>query len=163
MKDLVDESADAPLLPINIREEMNCLWAVEKDIRMNSDSDQATPLKFIMMKGNKVHLLVHNPFKPLEGFEEKEVMSLAVRMLSMVLLKDLTEAGFPEEIVDGIESVTKRSGESFLDFVLRSKANPVGNRVKQEYILDNTADFPCNNKEQQRREKYLLALHVLRS
>ncbi len=80
-----------------------------------------------------------------------------------VTLEDLKNTGFPEDIVDGVESVTKRDGESYLDFVLRSKANPIGRTVKAEDIRDNTTDVPdLRTRRGERHQKYLLALHILK-
>lgn len=48
----------------------------------------------------------------------------------------LTE-GFPQSVVDGILSVTKREGESYEDFVARAKQNPIGRVVKLYDLEDN--------------------------
>ena len=45
--------------------------------------------------------------------------------------------GFPQHIVDGVLSVTKRDGEAYDDFVARAKRNPLGRLVKIHDIEDN--------------------------
>ena len=49
----------------------------------------------------------------------------------------LRDEGFSEEIVEALESVTKREGESYEDFVRRAAANPIGIRVKLADLQDN--------------------------
>lgn len=78
----------------------------------------------------------------------------------------LLSQGFPQEIVDAILSVTKRPGETYEQFALRAKQNPIGRMVKIHDLEDNLDirrlpaltpdDFP-------RLQKYLHAYHLLRS
>ncbi len=78
----------------------------------------------------------------------------------------LLSQGFPQEIVDAILSVTKRPGETYEQFALRAKQNPIGRMVKIHDLEDNLHirrlpaltpdDFP-------RLQKYLHAYHLLRS
>lgn len=53
----------------------------------------------------------------------------------------LLAEGFPQTIVDGILSVTKRDGESYEDFVARAKQNPLGRVVKLHDLEDNLDIF----------------------
>lgn len=53
----------------------------------------------------------------------------------------LLAEGFPQTIVDGILSVTKRDGESYEDFVARAKRNPLGRVVKLHDLEDNLDIF----------------------
>ena len=55
--------------------------------------------------------------------------------------EDLLAEGFPQEIVDGILSVTKRDGESYRDFVARAGRNPLGRVVKLHDLEDNLDIF----------------------
>lgn len=52
-------------------------------------------------------------------------------------MEDLRRIGYSEEILKALDSVTKRAGEPYDDFVLRSKANPIGRRVKLADLEDN--------------------------
>lgn len=53
----------------------------------------------------------------------------------------LLAEGFPQTIVDGILSVTKRDGESYEAFVARAKRNPLGRVVKLHDLEDNLDIF----------------------
>lgn len=53
--------------------------------------------------------------------------------------QNLRLLGFTEELIDGVDSVTRRKGESYKDFVVRAKANKIGRIVKLADIMDNTA------------------------
>jgi hypothetical protein len=50
----------------------------------------------------------------------------------------LRSEGFPERIIEALESVTKRGGENYEDFVRRAAANPIGRRVKLDDMTDNS-------------------------
>jgi (p)ppGpp synthase/HD superfamily hydrolase len=52
-------------------------------------------------------------------------------------LEDLRAEGFPPEVVDAVDSVTKRDGEDYFDMVRRAAADPVGRWVKLADNLDN--------------------------
>lgn len=49
----------------------------------------------------------------------------------------LLAEGFPQSVVDGILSVTKREGETYEKFVARAKQNPIGRVVKLHDLEDN--------------------------
>ena len=49
----------------------------------------------------------------------------------------LREQGFPDEIIEGVLSVTKREGESYDEFVRRAAGNPLGKEVKKADLEDN--------------------------
>ena len=51
--------------------------------------------------------------------------------------QDLYRMGFSEPVVLGVLSVTRPAGESYADFVIRSKANPLGRVVKLADLTDN--------------------------
>ena len=50
---------------------------------------------------------------------------------------DLRQMGYSEEILQALDGVTKREGESYEDFVQRSKGNPISRRVKLADLEDN--------------------------
>lgn len=50
---------------------------------------------------------------------------------------DLRRMGYSEEILHALDAVTKREGEAYEDFVLRSKADPISRRVKLADLEDN--------------------------
>ena len=49
----------------------------------------------------------------------------------------LRTEGFPEEIIEALQSVSKREGEAYEDFVKRACENPIGRRVKMSDLHDN--------------------------
>src|SRR5215468_6717515 len=51
--------------------------------------------------------------------------------------EDLKKAGFPAEILDALDCVTKRAWEPYEDFVKRSAGNPIARRVKLADLEDN--------------------------
>lgn len=51
-----------------------------------------------------------------------------------VTLDDLRTAGYPSEVVDAVDSVTRRQGETYMDMIRRAAAHPLGRLVK---LADN--------------------------
>lgn len=58
-----------------------------------------------------------------------------------VTVEYLLAEGFPQYIIDGILSVTKREGENYEDFVARAAQNPLGRAVKLHDLEDNLDIF----------------------
>jgi (p)ppGpp synthase/HD superfamily hydrolase len=52
-------------------------------------------------------------------------------------LQRLRSEGFSDEIIEALDSVTKRNGEDYESFVRRAAANPIGCRVKLADLHDN--------------------------
>ena len=52
-------------------------------------------------------------------------------------IEKLREEGFPDEVLAAVESVTKREGEDYDDFITRASQNPIGRRVKIGDLEDN--------------------------
>ena len=72
--------------------------------------------------------------------------------------------GFPEEIINGVLSVTKREGESYEDFVSRAAQNPIGREVKIADLEDNMDVRrleELTDEDVVRLRKYLQAWHNL--
>jgi (p)ppGpp synthase/HD superfamily hydrolase len=68
---------------------------------------------------------------------------------------------FGDIIMAGVDSVTHRDGESYCAFVLRSRANELGRVVKIADIVDNLRDIDKFDNQQERKDKYILAKHIL--
>ena len=81
-----------------------------------------------------------------------------------VTVEYLRKEGFPEEIINGILSVTKRDGESYEDFVRRAAENEIGIIVKKADLEDNM-DIrrlqEITDKDVERLRKYLKAWQFL--
>lgn len=76
----------------------------------------------------------------------------------------LREQGFPEEIINGVLSVTKQEGENYEDFVRRASENAIGREVKMADLEDNM-DIrrlkDITEDDVARLRKYLKAWHYL--
>ena len=76
----------------------------------------------------------------------------------------LRSQGFPEEIMEGILSVTKQEGETYEDFVCRAAKNPLGKDVKKADLEDNM-DIrrlkEISEEDAERLRKYLSAWQYL--
>lgn len=76
----------------------------------------------------------------------------------------LKNQGFPEEIIEGVLSVTKREGEPYHEFVERAAKNPIGKEVKLADLEDNM-DLRrlevITDEHVARLRKYLCAWHYL--
>lgn len=81
-----------------------------------------------------------------------------------VTLEQLRELGFWSAVVDGVDAVTKRPGESYLaDFIPRCKADPVGKPVKEYDIKHNLKDQSALDPDEAAflKERYTKAREVL--
>lgn len=68
-------------------------------------------------------------------------------------LDTLRKLGFPEIVVDAVDSVTRRDGEMYFDFIDRAGRNLIGRLVKIEDIRDNIASLPESEKSMLDRYK----------
>ena len=81
-----------------------------------------------------------------------------------VSASDLLASGFPRNIVEAVLSVTRNEGESYEDFVIRAKQNPIGRQVKIHDLEDNmdiTRFNQLTEKDLVRLNKYLKAYRSL--
>lgn len=81
-------------------------------------------------------------------------------------LDDLRSMGFDDQIVAGVDAMTRREakGETYEDFVLRCKADPIARRVKLFDLRDNMRPerLPeITQKDLERLERYRAAERVL--
>jgi (p)ppGpp synthase/HD superfamily hydrolase len=53
--------------------------------------------------------------------------------------EDLRRMGYAEEVITALDRVTRRDGETYDEFVTRSRAHPVSRRVKLADVEDNMA------------------------
>lgn len=87
---------------------------------------------------------------------------------SPLTLGGLRRYGFNERIVTGVDSMTKRSGETYQDAILRASKHPIGRIGKLADNLDNSSDeqlAPFTEERQaKQRAKYTPArVFILRS
>lgn len=77
---------------------------------------------------------------------------------------DLLAEGIPDEVVTAVLCLTKQADETYQDFVLRAKQNPIAKKVKIADIEDNLNVLRISNltdKDLARIAKYHAAWHVL--
>src|ERR1051325_8566819 len=69
----------------------------------------------------------------------------------------LRDAGFSEEVIEAVDCLTHREGESYEEFVERVRTNPIARQVKIADLEDNMNVRRMNQlgpKELERMEKY---------
>ena len=78
----------------------------------------------------------------------------------------LRAEGFPDRIIAALDSVTKREGESYENFVGRAAANSIGRRVKLADLADNcdlSRIATPTEDDHQRIKKYRRAVKLLQA
>ena len=71
---------------------------------------------------------------------------------------------FGPKVAEAVVSVTRRDGESYMDFVRRAKQNPIGRKVKLadlEHNMDSSRLLEVTAKDRERLEKYRAAVELL--
>lgn len=78
----------------------------------------------------------------------------------------LVEQGFPQQIIDGVLSVTHRDGESYEDFIKRAAQDPIGKVIKLADLEDNMdisrLNYPMDEWDFKRLNKYLKSYKYLK-
>lgn len=94
--------------------------------------------------------------------EEVEIVSILHDAVedSDLTLDDLRKEGFSEIIIQAVDSVTEREGETYFEKVLRAKANSIGRLVKYADITHNSSTLK-RKKNKHKYDKYLLAKYIL--
>jgi len=76
----------------------------------------------------------------------------------------LRQEGFSNQIIEALQSVTKRVGEDYEDFVRRAAADPIGRRVKLADMIDNSdlsRIAEPTQRDFQRVEQYRRAIDLI--
>jgi len=117
-------------------------------------------------KGGKPYIL--HPLRLMMKFQNETEMIVAV--LHDVIedsdysIDDLKKTGFPNEVTDALECLTKKNQEKYDDFILRIISNSLAKKIKIEDIKDNL-DFTrlttIGEKDLVRITKYHRALKYL--
>jgi (p)ppGpp synthase/HD superfamily hydrolase len=77
----------------------------------------------------------------------------------------LTQEGFPTEVIEALNCVTKREGEEYDDFVKRSASNKIARKVKLadlEHNMDARRLSNVTDKDVERLKKYVRAWRFLK-
>lgn len=75
-----------------------------------------------------------------------------------VTIDDLWQFGYDREVVETVDSVTRRGGETYADFVQRAARHPYGRLVK---LADNTHNRSTLDRSDRRWGRYERARTVL--
>jgi (p)ppGpp synthase/HD superfamily hydrolase len=81
-------------------------------------------------------------------------------------LDDLRALGYSEAVVEALDCVTRRSDETYEEFILRASANPLARRVKLADLEDNMdiRRLPVvNEKDQERLNRYIAAWRKIKA
>lgn len=84
---------------------------------------------------------------------------------SDITFEDLRSKGFSEQIIEAINLVTKKPGESYDDFIRRAASNPIARRVKLADLKDNCRLSRIKNPtddDLKRIKKYRRAIRMIR-
>ncbi|GBD48127.1 HD domain-containing protein [Methylopila sp. Yamaguchi] len=76
-------------------------------------------------------------------------------------LEGLRAEGFSEAVLAGVDAVTRREGETYMEFVDRAAKDPIGRIVKRADLLDNmdtTRLGEITESDRSRLERYARAL-----
>ncbi|MBM3603544.1 MAG: HD domain-containing protein [Alphaproteobacteria bacterium] len=79
-------------------------------------------------------------------------------------LDDLRREGLADELVDAVDAMTRREGESYSDFVDRAARHPIARTVKIADLRDNLDMSRLTDpagSDRQRAQKYQEALNML--
>jgi (p)ppGpp synthase/HD superfamily hydrolase len=79
-------------------------------------------------------------------------------------LDRLRAQGFPDYIIEALNSVTKRDGEDYETFVRRASTNPIGRRVKLADLQDNcdlSRIAALSERDLERLDKYRRAIDLI--
>lgn len=79
----------------------------------------------------RIMLAVKTPFERMAAVLHDTVEDTTVTLV------DLRDAGFPPEVLDAVEALTKRKGESRLEAARRAAKNPISLVVKLADVTDN--------------------------
>jgi hypothetical protein len=122
-------------------------------------------------KDKEGHSYILHPLRVMHAVEglEAQIIALLHDVVedTSVTIEDLRAAGFAETVLDGVLSVTHGKDESYADYVVRCKANPLGCRVKRADLEDNSRPARLllrpNRLERDlaRMRKYALAYKLL--
>lgn len=83
-----------------------------------------------------------------------------------ITFEQLRAEGFSDEVVAGVEALTRLEGESYEAFIERAGRSPLGRRVKLADLEDNSDLSRIANptaRDFERLEKYRQAIAVLRA
>lgn len=100
--------------------------------------------------------------------EDEQIVALLHDIVedTPVTFDDLRRSGYSEEILNAIDALTRRDGESYMDFIRRAKENRIAREVKIQDLYDNLdmsrLNYNWTDDDIKRCKKYHKALRVLK-
>lgn len=188
-KDVSKEDALATQKRLHIYAPWNLIavdepWKGEEDIRPRFTSRTVELAYNVAVKAHKDVVrkngspYINHPLRVCNRLIKKYRQHISEETISVALLHDAVEdssltlndlriMGFSERIISGVDSVTKRSGESYPDSVSRAALNRDGRWVKLCDNLDNSSSQELQVfdeiKRLKKQRKYYPAISFLRS
>jgi (p)ppGpp synthase/HD superfamily hydrolase len=111
-----------------------------------------------------------HPLRVMFQMETREEMVVAVLHDVLedtpITSNQLKEMGFSERVLEALDSVTKKAGETYEDFIRRAALHPVGKKIKLADLRDNmdiTRLARITDKDFERLKKYHKAFNILKS
>ena len=110
-----------------------------------------------------------HPLRVMFRMDTKEEMIVAVLhdvLEDTAITPDqLKEMGFSETVLEALDSVTKRDGETYEDFVQRAALHPIGKKIKLADLRDNmdlSRLEKITDKDIRRVKQYHSALKIIK-
>ena len=114
-------------------------------------------------------LYILHPLRVMFRMETREEMVVAVLHDVLedtpITPDQLKEMGFSETVLEALDSVTKRAGERYEDFVQRAALHPIGKKIKLADLRDNmdlSRLEKITNKDIRRVKQYHSALKIIK-
>lgn len=80
-------------------------------------------------------------------------------------VSDLQKAGFPDEVIEAVEVITRPKGMPYLDYIRAVKKNKIATKVKLadlEHNSDKSRLKTVDDKSKERLLKYAASMDILR-
>jgi (p)ppGpp synthase/HD superfamily hydrolase len=100
------------------------------------------------------------------GSEDEKIVAIlhdVVEKNPTWTLSRLADEGFSEKVIDGVDAMTRRTGESYEDFVRRAGTNPMARAVKLADLKDNLHMSQIVGLDHEHSEKYRRAIDLIKS
>jgi hypothetical protein len=130
---------------MDVDEEPLSSWPPEPDSRPElSTIETAIAVALAAHRGQKdkagAPYILHPLRLMLQMETEQEMIAAVLHDViedAALSIEYLTNRGFERMVLEGVQSVTRREGESYDDFIVRAGLHPLGSKIKVADILDN--------------------------
>ncbi len=108
---------------------------------------------------------VFHPFHVAESMEDEDTTIVAllhdVVEDSNITFEDLSKE-FPSHIIEALKFMTHDYNDDYFEYVKNIKTNPIARKVKISDLTHNLDETRLDSYDPKRKEKYLLALKILK-